>query len=152
MTYVEASVGWLFGGVAMCTILGNQIISASEPWFLRSWASRYTSVASKERINNSSSVTSYVAAYAAISIAACITLATQALVLYSGSIKASRILYKKLTSAVLQAPLRWMDTIRTGQILEAFINDFKVIDQRLMLVFDCLSEFCFRLVIIILAR
>ena len=101
---------------------------------------------------NSGSVTFYVAVYVSISVTTCIASAVQALVLYSGGMNASRTLYKKMTYAVLRAPLRWVDTVPTGQILNAFISDFNTIDQRLALDFGFLLEFFFRLVIISAAR
>ena len=125
--------------------------SASGAWWLKLWASNYTTSAAGTQLN-SGSVTFYVAVYVSISVTTCIASAVQALVLYSGGMNASRTLYKKMTYAVLRAPLRWVDTVPTGQILNAFISDFNTIDQRLALDFGFLLEFFFRLVIISAAR
>ncbi len=36
-----------------------------------------------------------------------------------------------MTEAVLHAPLRWLDTVPTGRILNRFIADFNIIDSSL---------------------
>ena len=36
-----------------------------------------------------------------------------------------------MTAAVLHAPLRWLDTVPTGRILNRFIADFNVVDSSL---------------------
>lgn len=36
-----------------------------------------------------------------------------------------------MTSAVLHAPLKWLDTVPVGRILNRFIADFNVIDSKL---------------------
>lgn len=151
LTYLKASGGWSFWILAIGAILGYQLLSASGAWWLKLWASNYTTSAAGTQLN-SGSVTFYVAVYVSISVTTCIASAVQALVLYSGGMNASRTLYKKMTYAVLRAPLRWVDTVPTGQILNAFISDFNTIDQRLALDFGFLLEFFFRLVIISAAR
>ena len=49
---------------------------------------------------------------------------------YIGSVRASRDLSDSMTTAVLYAPLRWLDTVPTGRILNRFIADFNVVDSR----------------------
>ena len=48
-----------------------------------------------------------------------------------GSLKASRHLFEKLTYAVLRAPLRWLDTVPVGRILNRFTADFVVVDSKM---------------------
>jgi ABC-type multidrug transport system fused ATPase/permease subunit len=50
---------------------------------------------------------------------------------YAGSIRASRKMYKDMLHSVLRAPLRWLDTIPTGRILNRFTGDFTAIDSSL---------------------
>lgn len=47
------------------------------------------------------------------------------------SIKASRTLFEKITHAVLRTPLRWLDTVPVGRILNRLTSDFDIIDQRI---------------------
>jgi ABC-type multidrug transport system fused ATPase/permease subunit len=51
--------------------------------------------------------------------------------IYLGSIKASRRLFAKLNFVVLRAPLRWLDTVPVGRILNRFTADFHVVDSQL---------------------
>ncbi|KAB5584838.1 P-loop containing nucleoside triphosphate hydrolase protein [Coniochaeta sp. 2T2.1] len=50
---------------------------------------------------------------------------------YLGSIKASRRLFEKLNFVILRAPLRWLDTVPVGRILNRFTADFHIIDSQL---------------------
>jgi hypothetical protein len=51
--------------------------------------------------------------------------------IYTGSIRASRRLFDKLCFTILRTPLRWMDTVPLGRILNRFTADFNVVDGRL---------------------
>jgi ABC-type multidrug transport system fused ATPase/permease subunit len=46
------------------------------------------------------------------------------------SLKTSRVLFQRMTHAVLRAPLRWMDQVPSGRILNRFTSDISQIDQR----------------------
>lgn len=50
---------------------------------------------------------------------------------YLGSIHASRTLFDKLNFIILRAPLRWLDTVPLGRILNRFTADFNIIDSQL---------------------
>lgn len=52
------------------------------------------------------------------------------LLLY-GALEASKNLFDQLTFTVLRAPLRWLDTVPLGRILNRFTMDFHLIDSRL---------------------
>ena len=47
------------------------------------------------------------------------------------SLKASRILYQNLLYTVLRAPLRWLDTVPLGRVLNRFTADFNAVDSRI---------------------
>lgn len=47
------------------------------------------------------------------------------------SIKASKILFARILDTVLRTPLRWLDTVPVGRILNRLTSDFEIIDQRL---------------------
>lgn len=50
---------------------------------------------------------------------------------YFLAIKASRALFEKMLFTVLRAPLRWLDTVPIGRVLNRFTSDFNTIDNRI---------------------
>ncbi|KAL8792069.1 MAG: hypothetical protein Q9195_005324 [Heterodermia aff. obscurata] len=63
---------------------------------------------------------------------------------YLGSLRASRHLFTSMTQAVLHTPLRWLDMVPTGRILNRFTADFDTVDSTLatglvLFVYSCLQ-------------
>lgn len=54
---------------------------------------------------------------------------------YVGSIRASRKIFNDMLQSVLRAPLRWLDTVPTGRILNRFTGDFTSLDSSLAQTF-----------------
>lgn len=73
----------------------------------------------------------YLGVYVALSVTACVLGTLRYYCVLSASIRASRNLFNQLTYAVLRAPLRWLDTMPVGRILNRFTADFHLIDSRL---------------------
>ncbi|KAI9931721.1 hypothetical protein ASPWEDRAFT_150886 [Aspergillus wentii DTO 134E9] len=73
----------------------------------------------------------YLEVYIALSIATFIFGATKYYLLLCGTVEASKNLFDQLTYTVLRAPLRWLDTVPLGRILNRFTMDFHLIDSRL---------------------
>ncbi|KDQ53279.1 hypothetical protein JAAARDRAFT_72568 [Jaapia argillacea MUCL 33604] len=70
----------------------------------------------------------YVAMYAAVSL---VLTTIRWFILYSGSIHASTVLYKRLLETVLFAQIRFHDTVSRGRLLNRFGKDFEGIDSNL---------------------
>ncbi|KAJ1327578.1 ATP-binding cassette subfamily C (CFTR/MRP) member 1 [Microdochium nivale] len=51
--------------------------------------------------------------------------------IFCGSIVASRTLFAKISFVVLRAPLRWLDTVPVGRVLNRFTADFNSVDTHL---------------------
>ena len=49
------------------------------------------------------------------------------------SLKASRIMFNEILYTVLRTPLRWLDTVPVGRILNRLTSDFDTIDNRITL-------------------
>ena len=49
---------------------------------------------------------------------------------YTASVRASRIMFDSVSYTILRAPLRWLDTVPVGRILNRFTADFNVLDSR----------------------
>ncbi|PFH48697.1 hypothetical protein AMATHDRAFT_5550 [Amanita thiersii Skay4041] len=73
----------------------------------------------------------YITVYACITAASIVIGTFRFFVLYSGSIHASTILYKRLLETVLFANIRFHDTVSRGRLLNRFGKDFEGIDSSL---------------------
>lgn len=51
---------------------------------------------------------------------------------FSASIKTSQVMFDNVMYRVLRAPLRWLDTVPVGRILNRFTADFNVLDSRMV--------------------
>ncbi|KAF9935900.1 hypothetical protein BGZ67_002885 [Mortierella alpina] len=70
----------------------------------------------------------YLFIYAMISICASLAHIVQTMIVLFGSLRAARLLYKKLLMAVVRAPLRFFDTTPVGRIMNRFSKDFETVD------------------------
>ena len=77
------------------------------------------------------SLTFYLGVYVALAIVSSIIGTLKFFYVYLGSIRASRKLFAKLNFVILRAPLRWLDTVPVGRILNRFTSDFSIIDSQL---------------------
>lgn len=77
------------------------------------------------------SLTFYLSIYVGISVAICFMGTIRYFCVFVGSLRASRILFERLTHTVLRAPLRWLDTVPVGRILNRFTADFVAVDSRM---------------------
>lgn len=80
---------------------------------------------------NNRSLAFYLGVYVALALTSAIIGTLKYLYTYIGSIRASRRLFAKLNFVVLRAPLRWLDTVPVGRILNRFTADFHIIDSQL---------------------
>ena len=81
--------------------------------------------------DNNTNLWYYLGVYIGISIVICVIGTLRYFFTYVGSMRASRVLFDNLTKRVLRAPLRWLDTVPVGRILNRFTADFNVIDSRM---------------------
>lgn len=73
----------------------------------------------------------YLSIYVAISFSACILGTLRYYFTLRVAIRASRNLFNGLIYSILRAPLRWLDTVPLGRILNRFTADFHSIDSRI---------------------
>lgn len=76
-------------------------------------------------------LTYYLGVYLAISIVAWLEGTIRYFCVFVASIRASRTMFENLAFAVLRAPLRWLDTVPLGRILNRFTSDFNMLDSRI---------------------
>ena len=73
----------------------------------------------------------YLGVYIGLSITIVVIGTVRYFVTFVASIRASRILFEKLSYTVLRTPLRWLDTVPVGRVLNRFTADFNILDSRI---------------------
>lgn len=66
-----------------------------------------------------------------IAILGCIISTAKFFYIFLGSLRASRKLFAEMNFTILRTPIRWLDTVPVGRILNRYTNDFSVIDSQL---------------------
>lgn len=97
------------------------------------------------------SLTYWIGIYTALSFVSCILGTWRYAYLFFRSLAASRKLFDDLVKVIMRAPLRWLDTVPTGRILNRFSKDFETVDSRLINDIAYLLWNCFGLIGINLA-
>jgi ABC-type multidrug transport system fused ATPase/permease subunit len=73
----------------------------------------------------------YLGIYVALAVCSSIIGTLRFPYIYLGSIRASRKLFAKLNFTILRTPIRWLDTVPVGRILNRYTADFNTIDSQL---------------------
>ncbi|PGH14094.1 hypothetical protein AJ80_06099 [Polytolypa hystricis UAMH7299] len=142
--YVQNAGGYWFWTFLFFWFGLFAVLAVGRTWWVNVWTRSNNSPTAEQHISilthvvskvdtqdQSGSLAYYLGIYIALSVATCVVGSLRYLVLLMGSIKASRNLFNKLTYTVLRAPLRWLDTVPVGRILNRFTADFNAIDSRL---------------------
>ncbi|OAA68195.1 ABC bile acid transporter [Niveomyces insectorum RCEF 264] len=79
----------------------------------------------------SSSMSYYMGIYVFLAVLSAVFGSLRYFYIYHGSIRASRSLFAKLNFIILRAPLRWLDTVPVGRVLNRFTADFNIIDSQM---------------------
>ena len=149
--YLMSSGGAWFWVSIMALFLVYQGIVLGRSWFISVWTRSYESKASSfsyhatypsmitlienAMVNTQSGADAhlayYLGVYIGLSIIICVMGTFRYLLVYRASLQASKKLFENITYAILRAPLRWLDTIPVGRILNRMTADFAMIDSRL---------------------
>lgn len=73
----------------------------------------------------------YVGVYASIGLCTTLVVIISVTTQYTGALRASRILFKKLLVAVVHATMRWHDVTPAGRMLNRFSKDIETVDLSL---------------------
>jgi ABC-type multidrug transport system fused ATPase/permease subunit len=155
LDYMKASGGWSFWTVALIGFAILQATITGRAWWLRLWTGndeKHTNIQhtltysfqvhSFTPYNGTSndfttygstpeSLRYYLSIYVLLSLVTVLIGTARYFYVFTGSIRASRRLFDKLSFTILRTPLRWMDTVPLGRILNRFTADFNVVDARL---------------------
>ncbi|KAF7799416.1 hypothetical protein EIP86_010650 [Pleurotus ostreatoroseus] len=73
----------------------------------------------------------YISVYALITLGGAVIMTTTTIVLFTGALRASRVLFQKLLVRVTRATMRWHDVTPQGRMLNRFSKDIETIDSSL---------------------
>lgn len=155
-TYMHATGGWFFWSFVVAFFVVVQALTLGRSWWLKIWTATYEEenvqnyteqhaytysfnlqqvstnrmmqplVAQEER-----GLVFYLGIYVLLAVASAFLGTVRYYYIFQGSIQASRKLFAKLNFAILRAPLRWLDTVPVGRVLNRFTGDFHSVDTRL---------------------
>ncbi|KAJ3577184.1 hypothetical protein NPX13_g3383 [Xylaria arbuscula] len=152
-TYLKHSGSWPFWSGAVGLFLVVQALTIGRSWWLRIWTGTYEdqlqanvhtfehqysyhqsamqTVIKPALAESGRGINFYLGIYIALSVGASILSTLRWYYIFSGSIRASRELFARLNFIVLRAPLRWLDTVPVGRVLNRFTADFHSVDTHL---------------------
>ncbi|KAK4219673.1 P-loop containing nucleoside triphosphate hydrolase protein [Rhypophila decipiens] len=125
--YLVASGGYLWWLVSAIFIVGSQVALLARAYWVKVW----TESEPAQSGGNTRYNAYYMAIYLGISLCAAIGEAVKCAVVYHSGVVASQNLADVLTGAILGAPLRWLDTVPIGRILNRFSADSATLDSKL---------------------
>lgn len=132
--------------ITISIFLGYATLMIGRGWWINVWAGDSSrtqahaeqihtllqqSFARPTPVHDDNNLKLYLGVYIAISLVATTLGTLRYFFIFSASIRASRNFFNGLTFAVLRAPLRWLDTVPLGRILNRFTSDFHLIDSRI---------------------
>ena len=148
--YLSTSGGPRFWAPIILLYASYQALLLGRAWWISLWARSYkpetslfvqrgayyifdrkAGVVSTNQHQESDALVFYLTIYVAISVAVCLMGTLKYFCVFIGSIRASRILFERLTYTILRAPLRWLDTVPLGRILNRFTADFVAVDSKM---------------------
>ncbi|KAF3057299.1 ATP-dependent bile acid permease [Daldinia childiae] len=157
--YLTYSGSWWFWSIVLILFLFVQALTVGRSWWLRIWTGsneehqqaieaqaekhayayqfnvqQFTMgsmVRPMVEIDSSKSLGYYLGIYVFLSTFTSLVSTYRFYYVFRGSIRASRQLFAKLNFVVLRAPLRWLDTVPLGRILNRFTADFHSVDTHM---------------------
>ncbi|KAF7175199.1 hypothetical protein CNMCM7691_007239 [Aspergillus felis] len=127
--YIQKCGGWRAWVVlALCFATYTGLALGKGRW-LGLWSEQKSSLFASSGV--SPELQFYLGVYIALSAIVWIVGSLRSYLALTASLQASRRLFSQVLHAVFRAPLRWLDTVPLGRILNRFTADFNMIDSRL---------------------
>ncbi|KAK4128244.1 P-loop containing nucleoside triphosphate hydrolase protein [Parathielavia appendiculata] len=168
--YFKASGGVIAWLVGISILLVTHALTVARAWSLKELSQQAASetahfASQTARIINSLAYTDgfvshkasgsehgvffWLTAYVVIEFVMLLVQVTRVLTIFFIGLRASTELFQRMTRAILRAPLRWIDTVPAGRILNRFTTDTFAVDRRLSSqTFSFLRNLIFLVVII----
>ncbi|RAH41266.1 P-loop containing nucleoside triphosphate hydrolase protein, partial [Aspergillus brunneoviolaceus CBS 621.78] len=130
--YIAHSGGTLVWVLAILVVIASQLALFGRGWWMKVWTQFNERLGSPAiqlgppdlRLNY------YLTIYVVISLSASLLEAGKCGFVYVAALNASHRLFHSMLDAILHAPLRWLNTVPTGQILNRLTADFALVDSR----------------------
>ncbi|KAI6040937.1 P-loop containing nucleoside triphosphate hydrolase protein [Pisolithus marmoratus] len=122
--YIGALGGWKYWSVFVVALILGALSPVLENWWLKMWSGADPVEAEQK------GPVFYITVYAAVTLIGLFLNVFRFYVLYTGSINASTVLYKRLLETILFADIRFHDTVSRGRLLNRFGKDFEGIDSK----------------------
>ncbi|KAI0018566.1 P-loop containing nucleoside triphosphate hydrolase protein [Xylariomycetidae sp. FL0641] len=153
--YLKYSGSWPFWMGALFLFLFVQALTVGRAWWLRVWTGSYEEESTRIQAeaqayksqlilqqstmhsamhattHRESNLNFYLGIYVLLAVATSVLSTLRWYYVFCGSIRASRKLFERVNFVVLRAPLRWLDTVPVGRILNRLTADFHSVDSRL---------------------
>ncbi|CAG9962913.1 unnamed protein product [Clonostachys byssicola] len=154
LTYLKSCGGMIMWFVWAGVFFSHEISIVARGWWLRIWTAATSSQTihqngnilgaldfmqqqtSPQRLSElavDDKVSYYLSIYLSISVAASILALLRFFLAYAIAIKGSKAIFDRMLFRVLRAPLRWLDTVPIGRVINRFTADMHTIDERLMM-------------------
>lgn len=139
-SYMSAAGGFPFWFTALGVFGLAQAALLGRAWLVKVWTEddghgSHVTVAGEDSSptfdSSSGHLYFYLGSYLFISLLAAVLAGIKFVFFCRGCIEASRKLFDAFTFTVLRAPLRWLDKVPQGRILNRFAADFSAIDAKL---------------------
>lgn len=130
--------------LAVLTTFACRLIAAGNSWWLTKWTSNTNLDSMSLRYN--------LFVYLALSVCAAIALAVHAMAVQAASQRASEALFQKTVEVVLQTPLRWIDNMSMGKLLQSLASDMHFIDHRVAAGQSDLLRIVMQLILVLVTR
>ncbi|GKZ19770.1 hypothetical protein AbraCBS73388_004758 [Aspergillus brasiliensis] len=125
--YIQQSGTRFYWAFLVVAFLSYSALMLGRTWWLGKWSQSYENATSNEQHD----LTYYAKVYITLSVLVCTVGATRSYFAMMGSLRASEVLFHRFLHRVLRTPLRWIDTVPVGRILNRFSNDFNLVDSQL---------------------
>ncbi|KAH7910130.1 hypothetical protein BJ138DRAFT_1127138 [Hygrophoropsis aurantiaca] len=123
ITYITACGQHKYWAGFIAVLVLAALSPVLENWWLKTWSGARLEEATRN------GPVYYITVYAVVTLLGLFLNVFRFFVLYTGSINASTILYKRLLETVLFANIRFHDTVSRGRLLNRFGKDFEGIDS-----------------------
>jgi ABC-type multidrug transport system fused ATPase/permease subunit len=143
--YFAAAGGLGFTLIYLLSLISKQLLNALTTWLLGRINSTRPKIVVNQSVTTSLAITDvgnglqqYIYMYLLSSLLAIILESIFNLHNFSGSIRASKTLFREITFRVIRMPLLWIDSTPIGEMLKRFTADTRIVDD---LVLVTVSEF-----------